>query len=110
MYTNPTLFVLADDVTGAADCAARCKGAGLPATILIQPTTSPLPTGAVALSSDSRFLPPTQAAEQVVRVFLTLQQTTAQAEGVIWYKKIDSTLRGNIGTELAAMLTLLLKG
>jgi 4-hydroxythreonine-4-phosphate dehydrogenase len=106
MNANPTLFVLADDVTGAADCAARCKGAGLPATILIQPTRGPLPTGAVAFSSDSRFLPPAQAAERVQALFHTLQQATAQREGVIWYKKIDSTLRGNIGAELAAMMTL----
>ncbi|MCE7987456.1 MAG: four-carbon acid sugar kinase family protein [Caldilinea sp. CFX5] len=105
MYTNPTLFVLADDVTGAADCAARCKGAGLPATILIQPTDSPLPAGAVAFSSDSRFLPPPQAAERVQTLFRALQQVT-QAANAIWYKKIDSTLRGNIGAELAAMMTL----
>lgn len=106
MKMNSTLFVLADDVTGAADCAARCRGAGLPATILIGPAVSPLPTGAVAFSSDSRFLPPDQAAAQVQTLFLTLQQTAAQRENVIWYKKIDSTLRGNIGAELAAMMTL----
>jgi 4-hydroxythreonine-4-phosphate dehydrogenase len=111
MQMNPTLFVLADDVTGAADCAARCKSAGLPATILIEPmliepTMRPLPTGAVAFSSDSRFLPPAQAAEQVQTIFRTLQQAASQPADAIWYKKIDSTLRGNIGAELAAMMTL----
>lgn len=105
MNANPTLFVLADDVTGAADCAARCKGAGLPATILLGQASSPLPTGAVAFSSDSRFLPPDQAAERVQTLFQGLQPLT-QVEDAIWYKKIDSTLRGNIGAELAAMMTL----
>ncbi len=105
MNANPTLFVLADDVTGAADCAARCKGAGLPATILLGQTSSPLPTGAVAFSSDSRFLPPDQAAERVQTLFQGLQPLT-QVEDALWYKKIDSTLRGNIGAELAAMMTL----
>jgi len=106
MNANSTLLVLADDVTGAADCAARCKGVGLPATILLGQASSSLPTGAVAFSSDSRFLPPDQAATRVQTLFQTLQQATAQTEGVIWYKKIDSTLRGNIGAELAAMMTL----
>lgn len=106
MQTNPTLFVLADDVTGAADCAARCKGVGLPATILLQLPSESLPTGALAFSADSRYLPPTQAAARVQALCVALQQVTAQTESVIWYKKIDSTLRGNIGAELAAMMTL----
>lgn len=106
MKMNPTLFVLADDVTGAADCAARCKGAGLPATILLQLTGERLPVGAVACSSDSRYLPPAQAAERVQALCLALQGAAIQTEDALWYKKIDSTLRGNIGAELAAMMTL----
>lgn len=102
----PLLRILADDVTGAADCAARCKNAGLPATILLQPPTGPLPTGAVSLSSDSRYLAPVAAAERVRQLCLALHQADAQTAGALWYKKIDSTLRGNIGAELAAMLTL----
>lgn len=105
MNANSMLFVIADDVTGAADCAARCIGAGLPATILLKATSDPLPTGAIAFSADSRFLSPTQAAERVQTLFRALQPM-AQAANAIWYKKIDSTLRGNIGAELAAMMTL----
>jgi uncharacterized protein YgbK (DUF1537 family) len=92
------LLILADDLTGAADSAARCRTAGLPATILLEPAPT-LPQGAVALSTDSRFLAPDQAAE---RVRQTVQQLNAPAAH--WYKKIDSTLRGNLGAELDAML------
>lgn len=105
MKSVPTLLILADDVTGAADCAARCKGVGLPATIVLtSPTAAALPTGAVAVSSDSRYLAPAAAAAGVHDLFHTLQQ--AAPPSAIWYKKIDSTLRGNIGAELAAMLAL----
>ena len=31
--TTPTVLILADDVTGMSDCAARCRQAGLPAAI-----------------------------------------------------------------------------
>lgn len=105
MKSVPTLLILADDVTGAADCAARCKGAGLPATIVLAPSTvASLPTGAVAVSSDSRYLAPAAAAACVHDLFRTLLQ--AAPPSAIWYKKIDSTLRGNIGAELTALLAL----
>jgi len=105
MKSLPTLYILADDVTGAADCAARCKQAGLPATILLQPSLEALPTGAISVSSDSRYLTPTQAAESVRRLCSALGRADKRRTDAIWYKKIDSTLRGNIGAEVAAMLS-----
>jgi len=100
----PSLYILADDITGAADCAARCKQAGLPATILIEMANEVLPEGAVALSSDSRHLPPSQAAACVQQAYRMLQDK-AQGVARLCYKKIDSTLRGNIGAELAGLLS-----
>lgn len=98
-----TLLILADDLTGAADSAARCHHAGLPATIFLQPPTTALPSGAVAFTSDSRYLPPALAAQRV-RAFVEPFQGQAD---LVWYKKIDSTLRGNLGAELDAMLVAL---
>jgi D-threonate/D-erythronate kinase len=95
-----TLVILADDLTGAADSAARCHHAGIAAHIVLQPPTPPLPSGAIALSTDSRFLPPTEAAHRVQKALAGLS-----TQPVHWYKKIDSTLRGNLGAELDAMLT-----
>lgn len=92
-------LILADDLTGAADCAARCRQAGLPATVFLGQPRAPLPDGVSAFTTDSRHLAPNDAARRVrgaVAPFGGL--------GVLWYKKIDSTLRGNIGAELEAML------
>jgi uncharacterized protein YgbK (DUF1537 family) len=96
---NVTLLIVADDLTGAADSAARCVQVGLAARVDLQPPAEPLPAGVVALSTDSRYLPPAVAAERVRQMLGWLPTT-----GVFWYKKIDSTLRGNIGAEIEAML------
>jgi uncharacterized protein YgbK (DUF1537 family) len=93
------IIVVADDLTGAADSAARCHHAGLPAHIFLQPPAPPLPPGVTALSTDSRFLTPAEAVTNVRTAVAPLHEAQA-----IWYKKIDSTLRGNIGAEVEAML------
>lgn len=98
------LLIVADDLTGAADSAARCHSVGLPATVILEVAT-PLPAGAVALSTDSRFLPAAAAAQRVRDLLTPLVKSET-----IWYKKIDSTLRGNIGAELDAMLATLAAG
>ncbi len=96
------LFILADDLTGAADSAARCRSAGLPATIYLTTPSLPLPAGVMAFTSDSRHLTAAAAATRVRQVSAPLCDQEA-----VWYKKIDSTLRGNIGSELDALLDLL---
>jgi D-threonate/D-erythronate kinase len=96
------LLILADDLTGAADTAARCCGVGLPALIYLQPPRPPLTPGVTAFTSDSRHLPPGAAAARVQELARPLQGQPGR-----WYKKIDSTLRGNIGSEIDALLDLL---
>ena len=102
----PALVIVADDLTGAADSAARCVQAGLSAEVWLEPTREPAQVDVVAVSSDSRFLLPAEAAQRV-RETLAILATGPTAAGVTWYKKIDSTLRGNLGAELEAMLALL---
>ncbi len=100
-----SLIILADDLTGAADSAARCVNAGLPAAIVLSPSSldagDAKNRGALALTSDSRHLSPPAAARWVQDLAAALASITAD---VAWCKKIDSTLRGNIGTELDALL------
>lgn len=98
-----SLLILADDLTGTADCGARCLASGLPATLFLKPPDPPISEGAIALTSDSRQLAPSDARERVSELLKPL----VQVPGLQWYKKIDSTLRGNIGSELEAMLELL---
>lgn len=100
MAEQATLLILADDLTGAADCAARCRHAGLPAQIQFTPPEPPLPPSALAFTSDSRHVSPTEAARRVAALVAPLRRVPQ----VRWYKKIDSTLRGNLGSELEAML------
>lgn len=95
------LKILADDLTGAADAAARCRRFGLPATIFVDVPDLPLPPGALAFTSDSRHLTAEAAARQVRSAAASLPALDSQ-----WYIKIDSTLRGNIGSELDALLEL----
>ncbi len=96
------LLIQADDLTGAADCAARCRYAGLTATVALRPTVGGSADGVYAFSSETRWLSPDAAAERV-RALTSAFQTPHTR----WYKKIDSTLRGNIGAELDAMLDVL---
>jgi uncharacterized protein YgbK (DUF1537 family) len=96
-------MIVADDLTGAADSAARCRQAGLRAVVLLQdaewPAAGMLPA-ALAVCTDSRHLPPDEAAARVQAALAAAPRSRA----LIWHKKIDSTLRGNIGAELDAML------
>ncbi len=58
---------------------------------------------AVALSTDTRLVPPQDAAE-VVRDCVARCRRSGDA---LYYKKIDSALRGNLGSETAAALSAL---
>lgn len=98
-----SLLILADDLTGAADSAARCHHAGLDAHVYLSLPAGALPAGAIAFSTDSRYLSLDEAATQVRNLLRAL----SVPQDAQWYKKIDSTLRGNIGAELDAMLEVL---
>jgi uncharacterized protein YgbK (DUF1537 family) len=97
---QPQLIILADDLTGAADCAARAVGAGHSAAICVEPEQAAPAATVLAFTSDSRHLPPGQAAQRVS----ALARQLAPWGNAAWYKKIDSTLRGNLGAEIVALL------
>lgn len=96
-----TLLVIADDLTGAADTAARCVHVGLHAEIYVSGSApATLPAGVLVLTTNSRHLQPSRAYQRIWETVETLPAT----ERCLWYKKIDSTLRGNIGSELNALV------
>ncbi len=95
-----TLIVLADDLTGAADCAGRCHQAGIAATIALPGARVLASGGAICHTTDSRHLSADLAARGVHELAAGLGEYTEST----WYKKIDSTLRGHIGQELDALL------
>src|ERR687898_1383535 len=91
--------IIADDLTGAADSGVQLLHSGYRTAVVFR--GAPIPPGddldAVAVDTDSRSLPAGFAAKRVV------EAGHAVREARIVYKKIDSTLRGPIGAELAAV-------
>src|SRR5436189_274140 len=78
----------------------RAMPAGSTCRSAMQAPRLPLPPVALALTTDSRHLAPAHAAQQVQTMVGALVGVT----NAVWYKKIDSTLRGNLGSELDALL------
>ncbi|AMG57532.1 D-threonate kinase [Pantoea vagans] len=102
VWKTPVL-VIADDVTGANDAGSGLAQAGARVHVLFG-TGASLPGEAadvLVISTDSRAVSATQAAERVTQV---VQHYAAQLQQGWLFKKIDSTLRGNVGAETAAAL------
>lgn len=99
----PKLAVIADDLTGANDTGVQFGKFGLRTTVLLgsfEKSKSALPKDAdvIVIDTDSRSASAfvaSQRVETVCRIF--------RREGIYnLYKKIDSTLRGNVGAEISA--------
>lgn len=91
------ILIVADDLTGAADCGAACAAHGLETVVVLDDAEGIPRAQVVALDANTRAMTPTQAAAETARV---VRKYPAR----IVYKKIDSTLRGNVGAEVAAAL------
>ncbi|MCR8720824.1 four-carbon acid sugar kinase family protein [Pseudomonas syringae] len=92
----PGLLIIADDLSGAADCAADFASR-IDTHVVLTGNATDL-SGVIAIDADSRRLDPQQAAGQN-RAALQQQSRT----GMALYKKIDSTLRGNVASEVDAL-------
>jgi uncharacterized protein YgbK (DUF1537 family) len=94
--------ILADDLTGAGDAGVQFAAAGLRTRTLFGAWTPPDLHGAdvVVIDTASRPLPPDAAYAAVHAAALRVQAAGA----AVIYKKIDSTLRGPLGAEIAAVL------
>lgn len=93
------ILVLADDLTRATDCAAVCVLAGVPTKVVTDTAFLQPGRGVIVVNTETRHAPPRVAARRVATVV-----RWAQRHGVRHlFKKTDSTLRGNIGAELAAL-------
>jgi len=88
--------IIADDLTGAMDAGVGLARMGLD-TVFILGGKLPSETSVVVTSTDSRDDDPETAYRKVRRQAHKLSDRYV-------YKKIDSTLRGNIGSELKAVI------
>jgi D-threonate/D-erythronate kinase len=93
------IAVIADDLTGAADTGVQFVHAGYRTAVYFRATEVLADDlDAVSFDTDSRTIPAGFAAKRV------LDAAHAARGAHIVYKKLDSTLRGNVAAELAAAL------
>ncbi|MED3668587.1 four-carbon acid sugar kinase family protein [Geobacillus kaustophilus] len=95
------LAIIADDLTGASDSGVQFARQGWTAHVLFDLTklVEGQEADVVVVDTDSRALPAPEAYRKVQEAAQALQQMGYTH----LYKKIDSTLRGNIGAEIDAI-------
>jgi uncharacterized protein YgbK (DUF1537 family) len=101
-HNRLVLALIADDLTGASDAGVQFARRGLVTRVLFDLTSPRQAEGveALAIDTDTRALPSDAAAARVRE----LARHVAAAGPTHVYKKIDSTLRGNLGAELDAVM------
>jgi uncharacterized protein YgbK (DUF1537 family) len=93
--------LIADDLTGACDAAAPFRAQGASVRILLNlENKTKVHDDVISVSTGSRDLP---AAEMKHRLLAAAANLRPFHPGIV-FKKIDSTLRGNPGEEIAAAL------
>ena len=99
------LAVIADDLTGANDAGVQFAKEGLKVQVLLgesgEEQEKELPD-VIVLDTDSRAAIPDQAYERVRKAGGLIKRLTSSRPAV--FKKIDSTLRGNLGAEIDAVM------
>jgi uncharacterized protein YgbK (DUF1537 family) len=96
----PRILILADDLSGAADCGIACVNAGLNTLVSLDLPSDGLDVDVLSVDADTRSLDSSAAAERMRQ----LVYVHAKDPALLLFKKIDSTLRGHLGSELAAVL------
>lgn len=92
-----SVLIIADDLSGAADCAIGFASVGHRTVVALDAINAP-DADVIAADTDTRRLPPAEAGRRTAAAWQALR-----APGRRLYKKIDSTLRGNWAAEVAAL-------
>src|SRR3984957_2713599 len=96
---NAHFTMLADDLSGAADCAVPFARAGLSTEVFLQPELVARTDPSVAsIDLNTRGLASVAAMGVTARALRFIRRNRE----TVWYRKIDSTLRGNIGPDVLA--------
>ena len=91
-------LIVADDFTGANDTGVQLKRYGIPVEVLLDGKQSPGDISLV-LDTESRALMAGAAGRKVKRML----EGVELSEFSFVIKKVDSTLRGNVAEEIAAL-------
>jgi len=97
------LAILADDLSSATDCGAQVVRSGLSVVVPLQGYSLPIQARAaqvISVDTDSRSL----SAERAYAKVRTAAQQLVTEGWTHFYKSVDSTLRGNLGAEIEAVL------
>jgi len=104
MKISNLVGIIADDLTGANDTALQFKKCDAKTKILLDytiPAENDSNTEIWAISTESRNIDSVDAGERMVE---TINNLNKNLNLEYFYKKIDSTLRGNIAVETLAMI------
>lgn len=100
------IAIIADDLTGASDSGVQFARKGLETQVIFDLehfSTDIREMNAVVLDTDSRSVSQEVAFERVTEAAIQVKQSGFKHV----YKKMDSTLRGNLGTELDAVMDII---
>jgi len=89
------ILIVADDLSGAADCGIACAVQGLDTVVVLDEAASDADADVLAVDANTRAMMPDEAATKTARVVRAYTRGDRQ----ILFKKFDSTLRGHIGVE-----------
>ena len=92
--------IIADDLTGACDTGCLFAGPG-PVGVVAEPALPCSDRAVITVDTESRPLALDEAARVVRALAARLERRLA---GGVTFKKVDSTMRGAVGAELAALL------
>jgi uncharacterized protein YgbK (DUF1537 family) len=94
-------YIIADDATGANDSGVQFAKRGYPTTVYFDTDNLSVgcQDGITVIDSDTRGVSPAEAYQRVLNIVRDLPVPPNYL-----FKKVDSTLRGNIGAEIRAVL------
>ncbi|MGI3778404.1 MAG: four-carbon acid sugar kinase family protein [Janthinobacterium lividum] len=95
----PDTVIIADDLSGAADCGIACAAAGLETIVVLGERPDEPACRVLSVDADTRGRTRGEAAAETAR----LVRLHAPPSRLV-FRKLDSTLRGHVAAELAAVL------
>ncbi len=103
----PKLAIIADDLTGANDAGVQFAKYGLRVQVFLgEPVAARKGeiVDVLVLDTDSRAVLPEQAFDRVWAASRVIENYSAESVRPLIFKKVDSTLRGNLGAEIDAAM------
>lgn len=98
------IIIIADDLTGACDSGIKFRNAGFETLVLTDVSEEDVQAAGrcaiVSINTNTRSALPEDARRRVEKLLRVMQKDKER----LYYKKVDSVLRGNVADELEACL------